>query len=63
MQRGATTPWWDVTETSDEMTYECDAKLGNPSAIDCSQLSSQLGAPSDSVLVAPGAIKFLSSST
>ena len=62
MQRGTTAPWWTAPEMGDQMTYECNSKLGTPRATDCSQLLSQLGAPSDSIQVAPGAVRFLSSS-
>ena len=43
---------------NDDMTYECDASLGSPSMVDCSQIEySQLGASSDSVSLGPGAGK------
>ncbi|MCJ1235804.1 hypothetical protein MMC14_003777 [Varicellaria rhodocarpa] len=47
-----------------EMVYTCDASLGAPKAVDCSQLAySGLGPPSDTVIVGPGAPKFLSLKT
>ena len=59
--------WWKDLGTvlTDLMTYECDAKLGSPTAIDCSQLeySSLIGAPSDSVTIGPGMDQFLSLGT
>ncbi|MCJ1236968.1 hypothetical protein MMC14_004952 [Varicellaria rhodocarpa] len=59
--------WWrDLgTVSTDLMTYECDAKLGSPTAIDCSQLeySSLIGAPSDSVTIGPEMDQFLSLGT
>ena len=61
MQRGSTTPWWQVvnSQVSDQMTYECDANLGSPPALDCAQLEwSQLGdggSPSDILTVGPEA--------
>ena len=53
----------DQAEEEDDMMYDCDAGLGVPSAINCSQLDySQLGASSDTVTIAPGTSKILSSS-
>ena len=58
-------PWWDRgsigSETaqkallaSDEMTYECDSRLGSPSNVYCSQIEwSQLGPPSDTLTLDP----------
>ena len=59
-------PWWQYLSLSpsqpDQMTYACDAHLGSPPEVDCSRLEySQLGAPSDTVAVAPGVSKVLSS--
>ena len=62
------TPWYSTGHTgqgsgnstaplgdNDEMVYECDATLGNPSMVDCSQIEySQLGLASDSVTIEPG---------
>jgi len=61
---GKTTPWWGaVAESADEMTYECDATLGAPSAVDCAQVEwSQLGADEDTISIGAGVVKFLSSS-
>ena len=73
MRRGGTgvpwwPPWWAGKITpqrpKDQMTYECDAKLGAPAAVDCSRLEfSELGPDSDSMRIAPGVSKFLSSNT
>ena len=62
--------WWHVfstgqsgdTSTNSNMHYVCDAKLGAPSKVDCSQLAySELGPPSDKVTIGPGSqTKFLS---
>lgn len=64
MRRPSALPWWryPVITASDEMTYECDASLGNPSAADCTNIEwSQLGPPSDSLTVQPGNTKFFHS--
>ena len=62
--------WWQpepssrvVSQSPNEMTYECDAKLGSPALVDCSQLEWQgLGFPSDTVTVSPSTPKsYLSS--
>ena len=65
-------PWWSADtgthhtaspSEEDETSYECDTSLGIPDAADCSQLEDlQLGAPSDTIAVGPGAPKILSSS-
>ncbi|KAL9122289.1 MAG: hypothetical protein Q9187_001153 [Circinaria calcarea] len=60
---GSTMPWWQASVGADEMTYECDSKLGTPHITDCFHLEySALGAPSDSINLTPGAPKILSSS-
>lgn len=61
---GKTTPWWGATAAlADEMTYECDANLGAPSAVDCAQVEwSQLGPDDDTISIGAGVVKFLSSS-
>ncbi|KAL9122310.1 MAG: hypothetical protein Q9187_001138 [Circinaria calcarea] len=57
------TPWWRFldhesspdTEEDSEMVYTCDAKLGAPSASDCSQLAySKLGPAGDTITIGPG---------
>ena len=64
-------PWWCYNcgfgdyhgQGQQHMAYECDASLGAPSPVDCSQLDySQLGIPSDTVTIGPGAPKVLVSS-
>ena len=63
--------WWNafsirsqVTSSApgSDMTYVCDANLGAPSAVDCSQLAySGLGPPSDTISIGPGSeTKFVS---
>ena len=63
--------WWHIfsteghnspTSIGSNMQYVCDAHLGAPSTVDCSQLAySGLGPPSDKVTIGPGAhAKFLS---
>lgn len=61
MQLGGRIPWWaPETDSSNEMSYECDAGLGSPSITDCAQLEwSQLGPPSDTVAIGPGHVTFL----
>lgn len=57
-----TTPWWERPLQPDEMTYECDAGLGNPKVVDCTQLQYQLGVKSDDLQIGAGEVRFLSSS-
>ncbi|MCJ1232628.1 hypothetical protein MMC14_000581 [Varicellaria rhodocarpa] len=68
---GTQVEWWHIfsaegqggdTSTESNMHYVCDAKLGAPSTVDCSQLAySGLGPPSDKVTIGPGSqTKFLS---
>ena len=46
------------------MAYDCDANLGAPREVDCELLEySQLGPPSDTITVGPGAPKLLSSNS
>ena len=55
--------WWDYRPESqvDEMTYECDTKLGSPRSVDCSKLEySQLGAGSDTIQISPQVPRILS---
>lgn len=60
MELGGRIPWWDETGSSNEVSYECDAGLGNPPIKDCAQLEwSQLGPPSDTVAIGPGHVTFL----
>ena len=61
MQLGGRIPWWaPETDSSSEMSYECDVGLGSPSMTDCAQLQwSQLGPPSDTVAIGPGQVTFL----
>lgn len=62
LRRGGNVPWWgrNAPQASDKMSYDCDANLGAPHAADCSQLDfSQLGPPSDTVNIGPGASKVL----
>ena len=63
MRPGGNTPWWQqIPESADEMTYECDAKLGAPAAVDCEKVEyGELGADDDTISVGAGVVKFLSS--
>ncbi|CAF9908203.1 MAG: hypothetical protein ALECFALPRED_004349 [Alectoria fallacina] len=65
MRPGGNTPWWQqIPESADEMTYECDAKLGAPAAVDCEKVEyGELGADDDTISVGAGVVKFLSSGT
>ena len=62
MQRGGRNiPWWrEHPLASDKMTYECDAGLGSPNVMDCSQLQHQIGARTDNIQIAAGEVNFLS---
>ena len=58
-------PWWQqrVSPSDDEMTYQCDARLGNPSEVDCSRIEwNQLAPGLDTLSVGPGNPTFLHSS-
>ena len=64
MTRGGGISWWQKpSSVQNEMTYQCDASLGKPSEVDCTQIEwQQLGPMSDSIVIGPGQIKFLHSS-
>ena len=64
MVRGGERPWWqwDVAASQD-MAYECDARLGSPSEADCTHIEwEQLLPASDTLEVGPGLVTFLHSS-
>lgn len=68
--RSSYVTWWGVlgshpeTARDSTMTYECDAKLGNPRQVDCSHLRySQLQTLSDSVSLIAGTTKFFAADT
>ena len=65
MSRAGRTRWYTRnTQFSDEMEYQCDALLGAPSAVDCTQIEwNQLTPPSDTLAVGPGVTTFLHSNT
>lgn len=67
MRTGGNRPWWSNAGDplgEDEMTYECDAKLGSPKEVDCAQVEwGELGADSDAINLVSGVAKTLSSST
>ena len=45
------------------MSYECDATLGTPGVVDCTQIQMhQMGPLNETFEVGPGKTKFLSSS-
>ena len=62
MKRGGDrTPWWYTFDSSmDEMTYECDAHLGNPLDNDCSQIElNQPNTPSKTLEISSNEVQFL----
>lgn len=63
MRPGGNTPWWQqVPDSADEMTYECDANLGAPAAVDCAKVEyGELGVDEDTISVGTGVVKFLRS--
>ena len=63
MRPGGQTPWWQqVPDAAEEMTYECDAKLGSPAAVDCAKVEyGELGLDDDTFSVTAGLAKVLSS--
>lgn len=68
MQRGSSAAWFQKFSTGlNEMSYDCDAGLGSPAAMDCNQIEwNQLGStkpPSDTLAVGPGVITILHSNT
>ena len=67
MRTGGNRPWWSNAGDpvgEDEMTYECDAKLGSPKEVDCAQVEwGELGAGNDAIDLVSGVAKTLSSST
>ena len=62
MTRGGGTAWYDpMVGLEDNMEYECDANLGSPATVDCTQIEwNQLGssASSDTVAVSPDSTTF-----
>ena len=65
MTRGGSLRWYNaISQVSNEMAYQCDAKLGTPSAVDCTQIEwNQLSPPVDTLTVGPGATTFLHSNS
>ncbi|KAL9122948.1 MAG: hypothetical protein Q9187_000503 [Circinaria calcarea] len=54
-------PWWlHHSLAPDEMTYDCDAALGSPKAMDCSKLQNQIRSRAGNVQVGLGEVKYLS---
>lgn len=59
-------PWWwsraNLQEEND-MTYECDTKLGHPKEVDCAHIEwEELGTDADVLELVPGIVKTLTSS-
>ena len=65
MVRRGKLKWYQMTnQVSNQMIYQCDAKLGNPLTTDCAQLEwNQLSPSSDTLVVGPGATTLLHSNT
>ena len=63
MRPGGNTPWWQqVPDAAEEMSYECDANLGAPAAVDCAKVEyGELGLDDDTFSVTGGIAKILSS--
>ena len=66
MERSSGTSWWAPDQSPpNQMTYECDAKLGSPAVVDCTHLEYEglkpAGAP-DTVQIGPGLTKVSTSS-
>ena len=65
MRTGGSVPWWSapVNPVEDDMTYECDSKLGSPKEVDCAHVEwEELGPNTDVVELVPGVVKTLASS-
>ena len=60
-----TQTWYDTSSSlTDQMTYECDASLGSPSVVDCTQIEwNQLTPPSDTLAIDSGVTRFFHSNT
>ena len=60
MQGDDGSTWWENNDGAvDEMSYECDANLGSPLAVDCDQIEwSQLSSTSDTLALAADQVKF-----
>ena len=63
MRPGGDTTWWQqVPDAAEEMSYECDAKLGAPNAADCARVEyGELGLDDDTFSLTGGLAKVLSS--
>ena len=63
MRPGGNTPWWQqVPDAAEKMSYECDAKLGAPAAVDCARMEyGELGLDDDTFSVTAGLAKVLQS--
>lgn len=60
--QGTLTPWWGGQSAASQMAYECDAKLGSPKTVDCTQLQNQISSSTDTLQLGPEETKFLASS-
>lgn len=63
MRVGGSVAWWEMSQRTKKMGYECDANLGTPAAVDCTNIQThQLGNLNETLEVGPGKTRFLSSS-
>ena len=63
LTRGSMQPWWNPSiQSSDEMTYTCDSRLGSPATADCERLQYTLDSSKDTLQLAAREVRFLSSS-
>ena len=65
MTRGGNVKWFENSRLlSEAMTYQCDAALGAPSVVDCTQIEwNQVTPSSDTLAVGPGVTTFLHSNS
>ena len=65
MRTGGRVPWWYSRanpEEEDDLTYECDPKLGHPKEVDCAHVEwEELGADADVVALVPAIVKTIAS--
>ena len=66
MRTGGNVPWWSSRanpQEENDMTYECDPKLGHPKEVDCAHVEwEELGADADVLELVPGTVRNLTSS-
>lgn len=66
MRTGGNRPWWSAAGdpvAEDEMTYQCDIKLGSPKEVGCAKVEwSEVGEDRQTFSLVPGVARTLSSS-